>query len=806
MQRCIDNIGSVAAKGVRMVTYAHHVYWYVVISLIWGGANEVYAFAGGRGEPNDPYRIATAEQLISIGSDPNLLDKHFVLLNDIDLDPNLPGGRVFVHAVIAPDTGPAKEFQGIAFTGNFDGRDHVIKNLVIRGDADYLGLFGVLGRPAVVKNVRIEAAHLGERYGQYHGALAGWNGGHIVHCRVEGYVYGGARIGGVVGQNQGDLFGCHADGDAVSSDNNVGGVVGHNHFSARVMHCSATGRVVIGREWAGGLVGSNEGYIAMSHAVSDVLAVGYGVNGLGGLVGYCGNSSMIINCYAAGNISAWEWAVDSGFGQAGGLVGMVDGGSIVNCYATGRVSGTNKSRSVGGLVGRILYGSVVNAYASGRISAGGDSTHLGGLVGDRAEATIVRASFWNMETSGRSESEGGTGLTTQQMQDMQTFLAAGWDFVGEWSNGSADVWLMPEGGQGPTLAILADRYEPPGLVGSGTADDPYRIGTPGHLGAVWHHNPSACYQLVADIDLSGMTWGIAPIPYFSGRFDGAGHTISHLRILGARDLGLFAYVATEAALTGLTVREVDIAGEEEAKYVGILAARNDGEITACHTVGCVSIEGAALQLGGLVGLNDVGMVSNCDAIAAISCGGRAGAIGGLVGNHRGGTITGSYAISQVASGIGSTGLGGLVGANGARITSSYADGRISGGDESRALGGLIGWNEGDVADCYAAGGLPYSQKLEAAGLIGRNYDGMIHNCYSIGSLVGTQMGAGSTTQSFFLAPPADQGLPSMIGVPLTDEQMKRRASFTGWDFENTWTIREGKDYPRLRWQNVKSEK
>ena len=53
---------------------------------------------GGTGEPNDPYQIATAEQLIAIGSDPNLLDKHFLLVADIDQDPNLAGGRVFDNA------------------------------------------------------------------------------------------------------------------------------------------------------------------------------------------------------------------------------------------------------------------------------------------------------------------------------------------------------------------------------------------------------------------------------------------------------------------------------------------------------------------------------------------------------------------------------------------------------------------------------------------------------------------------------------------------------------------------------------
>jgi hypothetical protein len=76
----------------------------VAVLLLWGAlvCAGPYDFAGGTGEPNDPYQIVTAEQLASIGSDPNLLDKHFVLLNDINLDPNLPAGRTFTQAVIAP--------------------------------------------------------------------------------------------------------------------------------------------------------------------------------------------------------------------------------------------------------------------------------------------------------------------------------------------------------------------------------------------------------------------------------------------------------------------------------------------------------------------------------------------------------------------------------------------------------------------------------------------------------------------------------------------------------------------------------
>ena len=80
----------------------------VFVAIVWlslnGGAGAV-EFAGGTGTADDPYQIATADQLIAIGSDPNLLDKCFVLVADIDLDPNLPGGRIFSEAVIAKVTG-----------------------------------------------------------------------------------------------------------------------------------------------------------------------------------------------------------------------------------------------------------------------------------------------------------------------------------------------------------------------------------------------------------------------------------------------------------------------------------------------------------------------------------------------------------------------------------------------------------------------------------------------------------------------------------------------------------------------------
>jgi hypothetical protein len=61
-------------------------------------------------------------------------------------------------------------------------------------------------------------------------------------------------------------------------------------------------------------------------------------------------------------------------------------------------------------------GIVSNSYASGSVS--GDS-FVGGLVGSNWGA--VGNSFWNIETSGTDESDGGTGKTTAAMQDIATF-------------------------------------------------------------------------------------------------------------------------------------------------------------------------------------------------------------------------------------------------------------------------------------------------------------------------------------------------------------------------------------------------
>jgi hypothetical protein len=54
----------------------------------------------------------------------------------------------------------------------------------------------------------------------------------------------------------------------------------------------------------------------------------------------------------------------------------------------------------------------------------------------------VSSSFWDVNSSGISSSDGGTALTTVEMMDSNTFLDAGWDFEDETANGTENIWFI----------------------------------------------------------------------------------------------------------------------------------------------------------------------------------------------------------------------------------------------------------------------------------------------------------------------------------------------------------------------------
>ena len=134
---------------------------------------------------------------------------------------------------------------------------------------------------------------------------------------------------------------------------------------------------------------------------------------VGGLVGW--NQATLSNSYSSGSVT--------GDSRVGGLVGdnWYYRGILSNSYSTGSVTG---STQVGGLVGVNYYGNMTHSYSTGSVTG---STQVGGLVG--YNTGTVSNSFWDTETSGQATSDGGTGKTTADMQDFDTFSGAGWDII-----------------------------------------------------------------------------------------------------------------------------------------------------------------------------------------------------------------------------------------------------------------------------------------------------------------------------------------------------------------------------------------
>jgi hypothetical protein len=164
---------------------------------------------------------------------------------------------------------------------------------------------------------------------------------------------------------------------------------------------------------------------------------------LGGLAGW--NDGTVSNCFSTGAITGGNVSY-----CLGGLAGW-NNGDISNCFSTGTVTGGDYSVYLGGLAGYNYCGTISNCFATGTVTGGNEPSFFGGLVGEN-DSGSVSSSFWDTETSGQTTSDGGTGKTTAEMKTLSTFTDAGWDFVGETTNGTEDIWAICEGISYPKLA------------------------------------------------------------------------------------------------------------------------------------------------------------------------------------------------------------------------------------------------------------------------------------------------------------------------------------------------------------------
>jgi hypothetical protein len=185
--------------------------------------------------------------------------------------------------------------------------------------------------------------------------------------------------------------------------------------------------------YIGVLVGINRGTVSYSYSTGSLTGEYYS----GGLVGQ--NDGAVSNAYSTCDVTS-----DSG---AGGLMGA-NTGTVSNTYSTGNVTGDS---GAGGLVAA-NSGTVTNSYSTGSVSA---NEYVGGLVGYSEEGT-VSGSFWDMESSGQSTSDGGTGKTTTEMKSIGTFSSAGWNIIAVADLGTrntAYIWNMVTGVTYPFFSL-----------------------------------------------------------------------------------------------------------------------------------------------------------------------------------------------------------------------------------------------------------------------------------------------------------------------------------------------------------------
>lgn len=125
-------------------------------------------------------------------------------------------------------------------------------------------------------------------------------------------------------------------------------------------------------------------------------------------------------------------------------------------------------------------------------------------------------------------------------------------------------------------------------------------------------HPEAKGKLMADIDLSGITWEpMCPDGEgYTGVFDGNGHVIRNLsisqsvnnkRIYNYRTTGFFAYLGVEAVLQNLGIENAEIKTSDLCTYGGVLVGvAAYAKMQNCYSSGTIVFENVAYA-GGVIG-------------------------------------------------------------------------------------------------------------------------------------------------------------------------------------------------------------
>ncbi len=333
------------------------------------------------------------------------------------------------------------------------------------------------------------------------------------------------------------------------------------------------------------------------------ITIGSGNKFAGAITGYSNVSNLIENCHITNSV------IVSGGDDIGGIVGDME--CIVRgCTSAATVSGNNR---VGGLVGYLVDDDIENCLLLGATISGNDN--VGIFAGETYYGVYKHSYYIGTSINGAAGSDAYEFTAASgAMGTKGTTYAAGTDYEG--------ITVYENG-----LAYNGKFYCPSLWSGNGTEEDPYVIYNTQGLDKLasdvngGNEYRNTYFVLGADIAYDKTVENnYSPIGkdnWFSGTFDGQGHTISGIRISdtdGATGVDKAIFGQVNGTVKNLVVSDCRI--EAYNTIGGIVALLQGGTTENCHVGNDVTLSGNA-YVGGILAHNEGGTVKGCTSAATI---------------------------------------------------------------------------------------------------------------------------------------------------------------------------------------------
>lgn len=678
----------------------------------------------------------------------------------------------------------------------------------------------------------------------YIGGICGYDIGNISNTDFYGNVSGKNQVGGVCGyHNGGTINGCCAISHIVATGNQVGGLSGCLN-SSNLTNSYLSGSVT-GYEQVGGLVGY--GYSSSVHSIEKCYSnsIVNGTKSVGGLVGKA-EAKGYNNIKLLSNVSICS-SVKATIGNAGRVYGEIGSRTIIG--ETGTINENkawNKAIVINAGVAQEVtdgkqHGTGVSATTlklkATYVAMGWDFTDTWAIqetecypyFKTQTAPPVITSQVVSGATTVSGKAVDGGTVTLEIDGVTQQMVSTGHEFSFNVSPLQAGhevrISAKAEGKEQSYYTTEVVSY-----LGKGTENDPYQVYTASDLTGVYR---KGYFKLMNDIDLTSYINQFSPTEGWEsiGRegsetihFDGDGHKIIGLWCNSTRDnTGLFSCFAN-GTIKNLTVETAKGKQVKGGANTGILIGKIiNGTIENCQVLGTIA---DGTPVGGLVGLFDGGKISNCQANVVVNTTLATSYVGGLVGETTVGIVDQCFTEGTLTGTGSESYVGGLIGKNTATVTNCYSNAKVT---SSYNAAGLVAYNSGVVDKCYATGNL-FSSNY-AAGIIGYN-DGansVVKNCVAMNNKIdvtyesqsaqsggygqriigGIKNGAPAPELNNYalksmqvsvnnVAQKVYDDIMNGVGKNASDLLKANTYQELGWNFTDTWTINENKNYPLLK--------